>query len=180
MIARLLDPIERLLAAAALALHWLGVGLVIPALVLTITVEVVLRSLFNTGILGSTEVAQLLLLMAFCASIPLCTLRHGHVYMELAHQRLRGPHRRFADLLAGLCGAGFFAAFAVQAVALVGEMRRFDDRGDLTDLPYWPFAVVIALSAVLTAAAFALWSVRALAGLPLARADTTDADPAHD
>lgn len=149
--------------------HRVGVYAVLPLLILLVTADVLMRYLGGGSIRGATEVAQLLLLVVFFASLPWCTTAHGHVYMEFVHERLGGTARRAADGLAAIAGLAFAAALAWQTARKTVEMFRLGEGAEMVDLPYWPFAAVVTASGVLMALAFGLQLLQVLAGAALDR-----------
>lgn len=158
----------------AATLHNISIMITLPALILLVTVDVVLRYGFNTSIKGGTEIAALLLLLVFVSSMPYCTLRHGHVYMEFIYVRSRGPVRWLLDLLTTLCGLCFMSLFAWEASRLFRDMIRYGEGAILIDLPYWPFAGVMFLCGAFVSAVFVLHLVRLVAGLAIDREEFAD------
>ena len=149
-----LDAFHGAVAHAAAALNRAGILVVLPALMLVVTAEVVVRYGFGGSIRGSIEVAQLLLLMFFFLCLPHCSLHGGHVHMELVHGRMRGTTRRVADAAAALAGLGVAAAFTWQAWDQTAEMYRYGDGGEQIAIDYWPFSAGLVLCGALTALAF--------------------------
>jgi TRAP-type C4-dicarboxylate transport system permease small subunit len=150
-------------------LHNVNMWLALPALIAVVTADVVVRFGFNSSIQGATEIGGLLLLMVFMLSLPFCTMRHGHVYMELVHVRLRGAWRWAADLIAVLSGLVFTALFTWQAFDALRDMIKYGDGGFLVDIPYWPFAGIVFVCGLFTALAFVLQLLKLLAGLAVNR-----------
>ncbi len=155
-------------------MHCAGTRIVLPLLVVLVTIDVTMRYFFNSSLYAATEVGTLLLLVVFFASLPYCTFGRQHVYMELVYVRLKGRSRWLADLLAASVGLVFMIVFVWQAVRGLGEMIRYGDGAELIDLPYWPFALVLVVSGVLVALAFALQLARLALGLSLPVGENLD------
>lgn len=165
---------ERWATRLAAALHNLSIMIVLPALIILVSVDVVMRYGFNTSIRGGTEIAALLLLLVFVSSMPFCTLRHGHVYMELIYARTRGRLRLLLDLLSTLCGLAFMGIFAWEASRLFRDMIRYNEGGVLVDVPYWPFAGVMFLCGTFVSFVYLLHLLRLAAGLVINREEFAD------
>lgn len=163
------ERLERLSGALATFFHWTGIGLILPALMLLVTVDVFMRYVFGGSIPGATEVGQLMLLVVLFASLPYCTLRHGHVYMELLYNRFTGGIKRLADGLAAIAGLAFFAAFTWHAARNTMDMFKFGDGAEMVKLPFWPFASILLLCGLLMILAFSLQLLRAILDMPIVR-----------
>ena len=150
-------------------LHLAGVLLFMPALMLLVTVDVVMRYFFNTSIEGGTEIGQLLLLVVFFASMPYCTLRYGHVYMELFYKPMKGPARRVADVLAACAGLSFAVALTWASADRLIDMYKFGEGAQQVSLPFWPFAAVLFVSGALVCVVFLVQLLMPLFGMPLDR-----------
>ena len=160
---------ERLGAVLARILHNMNMWLIIPALIVLVTVDVVLRYVFNASIQGGTEIGGLLLLLVFVASLPYCTLFHGHVYMELVHSRLHGFARTLADLISVLAGLIFMGTFTWASGRMLQDMIKYDEGAMLIDMPLWPFAAAMLVCGVLVTLVFILQLAHILVGLPFDR-----------
>lgn len=149
------------------AMHGIAVFLAIPALVVLISVDVVLRYGFNAPLLWGSEVSALLLLVTFCAALPRCTAEDGHIRMELLYERFPRRGRAVADLLSAGCGLTVSGFLFVQGFLSSAEMHRYGERAEMIDIAYWPFAALIGVSAGLMCLHFlglAMQAVRRLAG----------------
>jgi TRAP-type transport system small permease protein len=160
---------ERYGLALAGALHNLNLWIALPTLIGIVTIDVVLRFGFRSSLQGATEISGLLLLLVFVLSLPLCTLRHGHVYMELIYSRTHGSWRWAADLIAVLSGLVFIGFFAWQAFDVLRDMVKYGEGGMLVDIPFWPFAGVVFLCGVVVTLVLALQLAKLLAGLHIDR-----------
>ena len=166
--------LERQAMRLAAILHNVNMWIVLPLLIMVVTTDVVLRYGFRSSIQGATEISGLLLLLVFFLSLPLCTLRYGHVYMELAYARMRGGMRRIADLIATLSGAVFMAFFSWQALEVFRDAVKYEERGMLIEIPYWPFAGAVFICGVIAALAFAIQILKLLVGLDIDREEYVD------
>jgi TRAP-type C4-dicarboxylate transport system permease small subunit len=137
-------------------LHLIGVYAGIPALILIIGTDVVLRYVVNRPLRWGNEVSALIQLAVLVGSLTLCTEQRGHVRMDALYVRSGPRLRRATDALANLCGFVFAACLTYQCFASTVEMYRFNQGAEMIDLPYWPFALFMGLCAALLALRFAL------------------------
>ena len=170
------DGVERgsgadLGAWPATLLHWSGMFFGIPALMVLVGTDVLLRYRFNAPLPWGNEVGSLLLLIVFLASLPHTTRTGGHIRMDLFYGRLSGAARRGADALTGVCGLVFAGFLGYQAFATASRMRRLDDGAYLIDIPFWPFAVFMGLCGTFLAIQFAIQIVNALRPRPVERTE---------
>ncbi len=141
-------------------LHWAGIFAGIPALVVLVGFDVLLRYGFNAPLLWGNEVSALLLLVVFFASLPHCSAENGHIRMELVYERLGRRARHGADALSALCGLIFSALLAYQAFVSSAEMARYGEGAEMIDLSYWPFAVFMGGCGTILSLRFAARLVR--------------------
>ena len=149
---------DRTLFSSSLSafLHRLGTLVFIPALTALVGVDVVLRYLLSAPLAWGVDVGSLLLLLVFLSSLPDATVRGRHIRMELVYDKLPPPLRRMSDIvsaLGGLCLSGFLT---YQSTLNAFEMFQHRERPVLVNIPFWPFAVVMA-------------AVRRSAGPPISR-----------
>jgi TRAP-type C4-dicarboxylate transport system permease small subunit len=154
-----MGAIGRLLRLA----HWLGIYLALPALIGLIGVDVLLRYGLRSPLPWGNEVGSLLLLVVFVASLPYCTRVGGHVRMDLLYGRYSPRAKRRADAVSAVCGLVFAAALAYQSFATALRMYRLGSGAYLIDLPHWPFAALLGLSAAMLCLQFGIAIVRAVA-----------------
>jgi TRAP-type C4-dicarboxylate transport system permease small subunit len=135
----MLELIDRWSSRASLWLYRIGVYGGLPALVVLVTVDVLLRYLFNAPLRWSRDANGLLLLVALFGALPYAWDRGYHIRMELVHSRLRGRQRQLANVLSALSGIIVFGALAIQSVRFVPYMAATWETGEDLMLPLWPF-----------------------------------------
>jgi len=135
----MLELIDRWSSRASLWLYRLGVYGGLPALVVLVTVDVLLRYLFNAPLRWSRDANGLLLLVALFGALPHAWDRGYHIRMELVHSRLRGRQRQLANVLSALSGIIVFGALATQSARFVPYMAATWETGEDLMLPLWPF-----------------------------------------
>lgn len=159
-----MDGWDRTAARLARAFHAVGTLAVMPALVLLVTVDVVLRYVFSAPLAWGNEVGSLLLLLVFLASLPWCTHTGQHIRMELLYLRFGRRWQRTADALSGLAGIAVSAMLAWRAARAAEEMFRYGEGAEFVRLPFWPFAVFMALVGAVLVLEFARRTALALLG----------------
>ncbi|MEQ9813732.1 MAG: TRAP transporter small permease [Azospirillaceae bacterium] len=147
-------PRLSLMLGVCRAMHALGVWVGLPAMVLLVSVDVVLRYFFASAIIWSQEINTLLLLVVLSAGLPLATATRRHIRMELFYERMARPAQIAVDLLTAAIGVAVAGMLAWQSVSDVREAVRYGDRADFIPVPLWPFHAVFGIAALLTALAF--------------------------
>lgn len=137
-------------------LHLVGVYAGIPALILIISTDVVLRYLANRPLRWGNEVSALIQLAVLVGSLNLCTEQRGHVRMDALYVRFGPRLKRATDIVANLCGFVFAAFFTYQSFASTLEMYRFNQGAEMINLPYWPFALFMGLCGLILTVRFLL------------------------
>ena len=135
----MLDLIDLWSRRASLGLYRIGVYGGLPALVILVTVDVMLRYLFNAPLRWSRDANGLLLLIALFGALPHAWDRGYHIRMELVHTRLTGRRRQLADLLSALAGMIVFGALTAQSIRFVPYMATTWETGEDLMFPLWPF-----------------------------------------
>ncbi len=130
---------DRWSARASIWLYRIGVYGGLPALVVLVTVDVMLRYLFNAPLRWSRDANGILLLISLFGALPHAWDRGFHIRMELVHARLTGRRRQLADLLSALSGIIVFGALTAQSIRFVPYMAITWETGEDLMLPLWPF-----------------------------------------
>ena len=107
--------------------RWLGTvfGLIFVALSLLVTVETVVRKLFNFSLQGADELGGYAL--ATCATIAfsLALLGRTHIRVDVFHDRLPRGLQTVLNWLSVLMLAGFAVLLAVLAAFVVNDSRSY-------------------------------------------------------
>lgn len=125
--------------------HELGTLLVLPAMALIITFDVVARYFFNSPLLWGEEVNGLLLFLVLMLSMTYTWDKGRHIRMELLYVRFRGGARVFADIATGITGIVFFGFLGVQSLRDIGYMKRTNEATEVLQVQLWPFRALMAL-----------------------------------
>jgi len=116
-----------------------AVDFALPALMLVVTLDVVLRYVFNAPLAWGRDVNGVLLLMATFSALPHAWDRGYHIRMEVFYSRLHGRAHDLADVATGVSGILFFALMGVQALRFSPYMATTGETGEDLLLPIWPF-----------------------------------------
>ncbi len=167
---------DRLAAAARHIERWLRpvfTGLAVLAalagssIVVLIGISVTLRHVANAPLHITEELVGLLMTAAFFLALPLVTMRAEHVRVSIVVANLSASGRRWMGLAAGLFGVVFCLWFFWLCLPWFEFAFGRNLKTEVARLLLYPWMVLVPLSMLLTALAFA---IRALAGRPLDRA----------
>ena len=148
MINSLFDRIDRWSDWAARGLFYVCVYGGLPALVVLVTLDVILRYVFDSPLRWGRNVNGLLLLISTFSALPHAWDRGYHIRMELLYSRMGGASRSWADIVAAVSGIGVFGLLMVQAWRFVPYMARTGETGEELMIPVWPFMAVMGICAM--------------------------------
>jgi TRAP-type C4-dicarboxylate transport system permease small subunit len=128
----------------------LGIYVMLPALVVLVTADVVLRYVFDAPLQWARDVNGLFLLMSIAAALPHAWDRAYHIRMDVAYERFPPGLKRSVDVLSAFAGVVFFGLMAFQAAAYVPFMVRTGETGEDLLWPLWPYMAFMSVCAALT------------------------------
>lgn len=153
---RVTDWVDRWSERVSFELFRLGLYVTMPALVVLVTLDVVLRYLFNAPLQWGRDANGLLLLLTIFCALPHTWDRAHHIRMEVFYLRLSVHRRRLVDVLSSVSGIIVFGFMAAQGARFVPFMMRTGETGEDLELPLWPFMAFLSLCAgVMVARVFA-------------------------
>lgn len=142
------DSLDRWSAWVSRHLYRIGVYGALPALVVLVTADVVLRYFFNAPLSWVRDANGLLLLVAVFTALPHAWDRGYHIRMEVWHTRFSGATRGVADVIAALSGVIWFGLIAIQAFRFVPYMTTTSETGEDLMMPLWPFMALVGVCSV--------------------------------
>jgi TRAP-type C4-dicarboxylate transport system permease small subunit len=148
------------------ACHAVGTLVILPLMVVLITLNVVMRYLFNAPFIWGEEINGLLLFLLLFLSLTYAWDKQKHIRMEIVYVALPPRLRSVADVLAGLTGIVFFGLLALQGLRDIPYMHRTSESSEELAVPLWPFRalmVVICVVFVVKLAYYTLSGRRAAA-----------------
>jgi TRAP-type C4-dicarboxylate transport system permease small subunit len=149
---RTFDLVDRASMRMARELFRVGTYVMLPALVVLVTLDVVLRYVFDSPLQWARDVSGLFLLMAISAALPHAWDRSYHIRMEVVYDRFSERRRQLVDVLSAVSGIVFFGMIAVQAARYVPFMMRTGETGEDLLWPLWPYMAFMGLCALVTVA----------------------------
>lgn len=152
---------DRITDVLSKSLHWVGVYISLPVLVIILSIDVSLRYIFNAPLQWGSEVSALILLIVFFASFPQVTRAHGHIRMDMLYRRMRPPAKRMTDALTGASGLIFSLLLTGQSLKSSIEMYRWQERAEMIPIPYWPFVAFAGLCGLIVGVQFAVQILKA-------------------
>ena len=126
-------------------------GVVLFALMLLTTADVIGRYFFNAPITGVVDLTEFSVLLMTFLSFAYCGFRGAHVVIELLYNRLGPGARLWLTRASNTAGAVLFGVMAWRSVVQSIDVRDFDESSQLLAVPYWPFYWVLAFGAALFA-----------------------------
>jgi TRAP-type C4-dicarboxylate transport system permease small subunit len=129
-----------------------GIFVTMPALVVLVTLDVVLRYVFNAPLQWARDVNGVLLIISIFCAMPHAWDRAYHIRMEVFYSRFSATRRRMADVLSSVSGMIFFGFMAVQAARFVPFMIQTGETGEDWNFVLWPFMGVVSFCSFVMAA----------------------------
>lgn len=146
-----LDGINRLLTQTARISAYLSAAILVLCVAATM-LDILLRNLMNSGVLGIIDLTQLAVMWAAFLSIPMGFAMNNHISVELLFDQF-GPHAKVAiRILSGIAGALFMGACLWWGIDQAAQQWASHDRSATIGIPlilYWiPLLYGTALSSL--------------------------------
>ena len=148
----IVSALDRSSAWAARRLYQAGVHVALPALLALVTLEVVLRYVFNSPLQWSRDANGLLLLVTLFSTLPHAWDQGYHIRMEIVQARLPERWRSVAHALSALAGFVFFALLSTQAFVFSRYMFVTGETGEDLSVVLWPFMAFAAVCGIVLCA----------------------------
>jgi TRAP-type C4-dicarboxylate transport system permease small subunit len=126
-------------------------GVVLFALMILTTVDVIGRYFFNAPLGGVVDLTEFSVLLMTFLSFAYCGYRGAHVVIELLYDRFGHRTQMVLRVVANLAGAALFGVMAWRLVVQSVDVREFAESSQLLTIPFWPFYIAIAFGAALFA-----------------------------
>lgn len=120
-------------------------GAALVVLMLLVVVDVTLRFTLNMPITGSLEMVQVLLILVIFGGMAYTGIKKGHVRVEILLDRFSPTVRLATRACANLLATAIVAIVAWQSVAQTQYMWREGYRTGMLEIPFWPFAMMMAV-----------------------------------
>ncbi|HTV69964.1 MAG TPA: TRAP transporter small permease [Rhizobiaceae bacterium] len=129
------------------------VYIVLPALALLVTADVILRYVLNLPLQWGNDVKELLLLLVVVAGLPGVSHDDQHIRVGLLDNVLPRRVYRAWSTVRHILTALVAAVIAYAVTDLAFDMARYGDGAEMIAIPFWPFAAFVAAAAALSAVA---------------------------
>jgi len=145
----MIDRTALFVRSVSVFIHKLGSYIFLPAMACVVTIDVILRYVFNSPLLWSQEFNGLCLIIVFCASIVQCWSEGKHVSMKLFSRHFKGKMRLLSNALVALSGILFFGFLGFQTFKQILFMIETRETGEFLPIPFWPVRLFIVLCCLL-------------------------------
>ena len=148
----------------ARVLDRLGGWVVLPALTFMMTLDVILRYVFNSPLIWGLELAEHLLILVFLFGILQCTRTDGNIRMDLVYLHMPERAKRYVMVLYCIIGVFIFYLLAGKAMGEIPFLSSIPEVTEYLELPIAGYyALIVAISAMMILY-FALRAVAILLG----------------
>lgn len=129
------------------------VSMVVMLTVMTLIIgmDVILRVFFDTPIRGTHDLVGLCLLLLVLLGLPHSWRGGYHVRMDMIYNNTPKSLRRAVDVFAAITAIVFGLLLAYQAARYIPHFIKVGSSSVTLEIPYWPFTIVILISAMLFA-----------------------------
>ena len=137
--------IERSLERSARLSHRISACVVLPAMVVLLGTDVVLRYAFSAPLYWVQETCSLLLFIALVLALSSCWLKGLHVRMEMFYEIVPFRWKSVSDVLTAICGLILFGMLGWQAFRDIPYMLATSESSEELGVLLWPFRLLLAL-----------------------------------
>ena len=165
------------------ALRWLGVVarvldriggyVVLPVMTFMMTLDVILRYVFNSPFIWGLELAEHLLVLIFLFGIVHCTRTDGNIRMDLLYLHMSDRAKRWVMLLYSATGILVFFLLARKAISDIPFLMSIPETTEYLRLPIGGYYMIIVVISALMILYFLLRSLSLILGT-----DVPDDEPA--
>ncbi|MGY0217493.1 TRAP transporter small permease [Endozoicomonadaceae bacterium StTr2] len=146
--------VVRLWEQAAMRFEWLlkwFAAAVLFVLMMVTCVDVLGRYLFDSPLVGSVEITELLLGCLIFSALPLITWRKEHIIVDLVDNMIPSRVKKLRDMFFNLCISGSLFIIGGKVWQLAGRAANYEEVTEYLEIPVSYFIYFIAVSCFLTA-----------------------------
>ena len=138
---------DRGTTALARLLMWIGC-LAVILMAVHVTWDVVQRTFFGRGMLGTTEIVSFYYMVAVvCFPLAWVERRDEHINVEVLYQAMPPGGQRVMGLFATLCTTGFFAVFAYRSWQdALSALSTGETMMGYAEIAIWPARFILPVS----------------------------------
>jgi TRAP-type transport system small permease protein len=126
-------------------------GIVLVALMLLTTADVVGRYFFNSPITGVFDVTHFAVLVMVFLGLAYCGFENGHVAIDVLYDKFNPKIAAILNQFVNLAGGVFFGIIGWQAMVQSVDVKEFKEASQLEAIPFYPFYYILAFGAALFA-----------------------------
>jgi TRAP-type mannitol/chloroaromatic compound transport system permease small subunit len=141
--------IESMVRKLAVWSHRFSMFVVLPCMALVVTVDVILRYVFNAPLIGSVDANGLFLLLGFSASLTYSWNEGKQLRVEIIYSHLKGPFLAAVHVMTLILGMCIFGLLGYTCIKEIPEMIRIGEAGLTLAVPLWPFKGFLGLFCLL-------------------------------
>lgn len=142
---RVVEKVEHIWSKFEMFLLYIGAIAMLICMTL-ITVDVIMRNIFNSSIVGVTELASLLLMPIFTCALPYIQSKKAHIILEFATEKAPPKVQAILDIFGMLVGLVLFAVVAQSCVtSAIDSFVRLDRTAGLVTFYIWPARACLAI-----------------------------------
>jgi TRAP-type C4-dicarboxylate transport system permease small subunit len=136
----------------------------IVAMVLITVVDVIGRYFLNSPIPGASEIIEFLLAILVFSALPLATVRHEHIVIDLLDFAVQGRRKQMQQVMVHLVSAISLAFIGWRLWVRAAELGAFADVTQFLKLPLAPLAYSMSVMSWVTAVLMMVLFAAALRG----------------
>jgi TRAP-type C4-dicarboxylate transport system permease small subunit len=157
--------IDRCTTGAAKLLMWVGC-LAVILMAVHVTWDVMQRTFFGRGMLGTTEIVSFYYMVAVvCFPLAWIERRDEHINVEILFQKMPPGGQRCMSIFAGIASAGFFSVFAYRSwLDALGAFSTGETMMGYAEIAIWPARFILPISFALVVVVCVNQIVRLLFG----------------
>ena len=148
--------------ALSRASNWLAAVIVLTAMMLMVSTDVILRYIFNSPLVGGREISGLMLMSIVFLSVAYCWTEDGHIRMTLIYGRLGFRGRSLLDVIATSTGLFFWGLLFFQSCIDISYAIRINEVGDESGLQLWPARLLLSFGLIIFCLELVVSLVKAL------------------
>ncbi len=146
-------------------MNWFGVTIVLSLLMALVTVNVVMRYLFNAPIIWGEDVVGLLLVTMVFFGFSHCWVEDGHVRMTLLYGRVKGKAKAALEIVIACVALFFWGLLFYQSLLDIAEAYKLHEMFDVSKIVIWPFRIILSVGLLMLNLQFLLSIGRACSTL---------------
>ncbi len=129
------------------ASNWFNVISIVAIVIMTllVTVDVLIRRLFNTPVPGTVEILTLGLGVVVFASLAYCEVKQEHVVLDLLTVKFRKLPRTINSIFIRLISTGLLGMISWQLFLYAISTRNSNQVGATVSIPVHPFVFIAAI-----------------------------------